>query len=193
MDLGPPTGKELQQLPHIILTSDTVWDPSTLDGEFSFDEISQDAPFDSTALDLDPRVTASGEYTGNLQDGIDLILADCYQTLPVSHTVTLAQLHFELLRPFFCWMPVDCIEKTIRVPTYCASTTSPISLPTTSTVGMKVLLRKHSSVTLLLMMMASLVMVWPLLWPNSMLARPVSRLSFTPCTLNLTCPRPLKI
>ena len=54
MDMRPPTDEELQQLPHIILTSDAVWDPSTLDDEFSFEEISQDAPFDATALDLDP-------------------------------------------------------------------------------------------------------------------------------------------
>ena len=73
------------------------WDPSTLDDKFSFEEISQDAPFDATALDLDPCVNASGEYTGNLQDDIDLILADCHQTCTVSHTVTVAQPDLELL------------------------------------------------------------------------------------------------
>ena len=85
MDMRPPTDEELQQLPHIILTSDAVWDPSTLDDEFSFEEISQDAPFDATALDLDPRVNASGEYIGNLQDDIDRILADCRQTRTTLH------------------------------------------------------------------------------------------------------------
>jgi hypothetical protein len=113
MDMRPPTDEELQQLPHIILTSDAVWDPSTLDDEFSFEEISQDAPFDATALDLDPRVNATGEYTGNLQDDIDLILADCHQTRTVSNTVTVAKPDLELLRPFFGWVPVDRIKKTI--------------------------------------------------------------------------------
>jgi hypothetical protein len=61
MDMHLSTNEELQQIPHIILTSDTVWDPSTPDDEFSFKEISQDAPFEATALNLDPRVTASGE------------------------------------------------------------------------------------------------------------------------------------
>jgi hypothetical protein len=36
MDMHPPTDDELQQLPHIILTSDAVWDPSSLDDELSF-------------------------------------------------------------------------------------------------------------------------------------------------------------
>jgi hypothetical protein len=61
IDMRPPTEEELQQLPHIILTPDAVWDPSSLDNEFSFDEISQDAPFDAIALDLDPSVNAPGE------------------------------------------------------------------------------------------------------------------------------------
>ncbi len=104
MDMRPPTDKELQQLPHIILTSDAVWDSSTLDDEFFFDGISQNAPFDATALDLgataldlDPCVTASGEYKGNLQDDIGLILADCCQTRTVAHNVTVAKPDLELL------------------------------------------------------------------------------------------------
>ncbi len=120
MDMRPPTDEELKQLPHIILTSDAVWDPACLDDEFSPDEIAQDAP----SLDLDPRVTATGEYTGNLQDDIDLILAecrqnsaDCCETRSVSHTVTTAQPDLELLRPFFGWMPIDRIKKTIAATT----------------------------------------------------------------------------
>jgi hypothetical protein len=117
MDMCPPTDEKLQQLPHIILTSDAVWDPSTLDDEFSSEEISQDAPFHATALDLDPHVTASGECTGNLQDDIDLLQADCHQTPTVSHTVTVAQPDLELLCAFFGWVPVDCIKKSIHSTT----------------------------------------------------------------------------
>jgi hypothetical protein len=117
MDMRPPTDEELRQLPHIILTSDAVWDPSTLDDEFSCEEISQDASFDATALNLDPRVNATGKYTGNLQDDIDLILADCHQTRTASNTVTVAKPDLELLRPFFGWVPVDRIKKTIDFTT----------------------------------------------------------------------------
>jgi hypothetical protein len=130
MDMRPPTDKELQQLPHIILTSDAIWDPSaTLDDAFSFEEISQDASFEATALDLDPRVTASGEYTGNLQDDIDLILADCHQTRTVSHTVTVAQPDLELPRPFFGWVPVNRIKKSIESTTQYARVSVRLPMP----------------------------------------------------------------
>ena len=74
-----PTNTEMHTLPHTLLTSDAVWDPSTIDDGFTIDELAQDASFDPTpVLDIiDPRVTSSGEYTGNLQDDIDLVLADC--------------------------------------------------------------------------------------------------------------------
>jgi hypothetical protein len=117
MDMRPPTDDKLQQLPHIILTSDAVWDPSTLDDIFSFHEISQDAPFHAAPLDLDPHVNASGEYTGNFQDEINLILANCCQTCTVARTVTVAKVDLELLRPFFGWVPVDRIKKTIESTT----------------------------------------------------------------------------
>jgi hypothetical protein len=107
----------LQQLPHIILISNVGWDPSTLDDEFSFEEISKDVPFDATVLDLDPCVAASGDYTGNLQDDIDMILADCHQTRTVLHTVSVAQPDLKLPRPFFGWVPVDRIKKTIESTT----------------------------------------------------------------------------
>jgi hypothetical protein len=193
MDIRPPTDKELRQLPHIILTSDAAWDPSTLDDEFSCEEISQDAPFDVTALNLDPRVNVTGEYTGNLQDDIDLILADCHQTRTVSNTVTVAKPDFELVRPFFGWVPVDRIKKTIDSTTQFAWASvrlpsSPVSLPTMFINGMKVWRLTPSSGTLLLMMMASSVML-ELLWLNSMLEKPVPRLSSTLCASNPTCPR----
>jgi hypothetical protein len=127
MDMRPPTDDKIHQLPHIILTSDAVWDPSCLDDELSFDEISQDASFDPIALDLDPCVTAYGRYTGNLQDDIDQLLADCCQMRTVSHTIYLAQPGLELVRPFFGWMPVDRIKKTIASTTQFARAS--ISLP----------------------------------------------------------------
>jgi hypothetical protein len=77
MDIHPPTDAELHSLqPHILLTSNAVWDPSCLlDDELSCDELGLvDAPFNPTALDLGPPVTDYGEYTaGNLQVEIDLI------------------------------------------------------------------------------------------------------------------------
>ena len=56
MDMRPPTDVELHSLPHILLTSDAMCDPSSLDDEFTLDEIANDAPLDPSLLDLDPRI-----------------------------------------------------------------------------------------------------------------------------------------
>ena len=87
----------MHKLPHIILTSDAVWDPSCLDDEFTFNEIAQDAPFDPSILDLDPLVNASGRYTGNINEDIGVLWADYRQTRTVSHTMSMAQPDLKLL------------------------------------------------------------------------------------------------
>ena len=117
MDMRPPTDNKLRSLPHILMTSDAVWDPSCLDDEFTCDELAQDTTVDQNSLDLDPRVTDFGGYTGNLQDDINLILADCRQMRAISHTVSVAQPNLELLRPLFGWVPVDRIKKTLESTT----------------------------------------------------------------------------
>jgi hypothetical protein len=87
--------------------------------EISCNALAQDAHFDPTALDLDPSVTDFGEYTlPNLQDHIDLILADCQQTEDtIRHTMSFAQPNLELLCPLFGWALVDRIKKTIASTT----------------------------------------------------------------------------
>lgn len=59
MDLCPPTDEEFDTLPHIILTSDDTWNPTSLD-EFSIDDLILDAP--DNFGDQDPRVNHVGEY-----------------------------------------------------------------------------------------------------------------------------------
>ena len=34
MDMRPPTDNEFENLPHVMLTSNIVWDPATLDQKF---------------------------------------------------------------------------------------------------------------------------------------------------------------
>jgi hypothetical protein len=70
VDMRPPSDDEYASLPHVILTSDTVWDPSSMDGKFLPADLALDAPFDLNALDLDPRTTDLGNYTRNLSDDI---------------------------------------------------------------------------------------------------------------------------
>ena len=48
MDIRPPSDTELDELPHIILTSDVTWDPSIADYEFdSTEDFAQDFPQDT--------------------------------------------------------------------------------------------------------------------------------------------------
>jgi hypothetical protein len=144
MDMRPPTDAEYDTLPHILLTSDDVWSPSCLDDEFSCADLAIDAPHDHHVLDLDPRTTAYGEYTGNLSDDIDLIIHHCHlnqysrflptdvfgesldadisdasqPTLLLYHqTVSVTKPNLEILRPNFGWVPIDRIKQTIRATT----------------------------------------------------------------------------
>ena len=114
MDMRPPTDNEYDSLPHIILTSDTVWTPSTLDDEFTCAELALDTPNDLSTLDLDPRTTATGEYTGNLHDDIDLILTECRREVIIQkRSLSVREPNLELLRPYFGWVPIDRIKATI--------------------------------------------------------------------------------
>ena len=115
LTMRPPTDDELSVLPHLLLTSDAPWIPSCLDDDFTCDEIV--APIDSAGLDLDPRVTDHGAYTGNLQDDIDIILHECRQTRSINQTVTASTPDLEVMRPLFGWVPVDRIKKTIASTT----------------------------------------------------------------------------
>jgi hypothetical protein len=108
MSMRPPTDDELERLPHILLTSDVLWNPSYLDDEFSCEEMS--VPVDSTFFDLDPRVTDHGMYTGNIRDDIVIFLHECRQERSVQNVVSTAKPDLELLRPFFGWLPVDQIK-----------------------------------------------------------------------------------
>ena len=67
-----PSDQDLATLPHILLTSDDTGNPLSLDNAFSVEELILDAP--ETLGDQDPCVTPTGEYTGNLDKDIDLII-----------------------------------------------------------------------------------------------------------------------
>ena len=44
IDISPPTNEELENLPHIIMTSDDHWDPTILDNDFdseAFHDVSE--------------------------------------------------------------------------------------------------------------------------------------------------------
>jgi hypothetical protein len=135
--MRPPSEAEYDSLPHVLLTADAVWDPSSTDDEFSPNDLALDAPFDLRALDFDPRTTDTGDYTGNLSDDIDLLINQVRQELAIQpmlttipclfqelgiqqHSVSLRKPNLELLRPNFGWVPTDRIKQTIKATTQLA-------------------------------------------------------------------------
>jgi hypothetical protein len=128
MDMRPPNDHEWDTLPHILLTGDDVWNPSCLDDEFSVADLLLDAPPDTG--DQDPRVNDFGQYTGNLESDIDLLINECRaehtgrvateDALNVlerrinQRTVSKAAPNLESLRPNFGWLPLERIKKTIQ-------------------------------------------------------------------------------
>jgi len=131
MALRPPTDHELDTLPHVLLTSDMEWDPSSLDNEFTFDDDWADArcddpegipPYD------DNRFSLTGEYQGrhvafmdafsstpdimDFDQSIDFLIYESNR-----HTVITKEPDYEAIRPCFAWAPIDIIKKTFAATT----------------------------------------------------------------------------
>ena len=60
LDLRPYTDKEWDKYPHVIMTSDVDWDPSTIDGEFPL--TGDEEFFDASAYDNGTNFDATGRY-----------------------------------------------------------------------------------------------------------------------------------
>jgi hypothetical protein len=131
MDMRPPNDAKMDTLPHILLTGDDVWSPNCIDDEFSIEELLLDTPVDTR--DQDPRVNDLGNYTGNINEDIDLILHQCrferheredHDNMPDllerrinQRTVSKATPNLEVLHPNFGWLPIERIKKTIQATT----------------------------------------------------------------------------
>jgi hypothetical protein len=119
LDIRPPTDEELETLPHIILTSDDVWDPSIMDYEH---DASDDfaASFPDNGFVIDARFDDVGNYqlahltdlthTDPIEQMDDQLLVlsnqdkfDHHQLEPVpAPTPTWKQFHFK--EPFDPWL-----------------------------------------------------------------------------------------
>ena len=135
LDMSPPTDSELDSLPHVFFTSDSPWDPSTLDGEYPDDP---DAVVPAVATlrrdGRDPRVSDTGRllHHSAVLD-TELCVDGIVQTLSQFATsvfmVTAALLSafpqqirphlpdLDILRPNFAWVPVERIKSTLDATT----------------------------------------------------------------------------
>ena len=137
----PPTKEEVHMLPHVIMTSDIDWDPSTYDNTIDNMEHFYDAeedevhhsPFDMQGQ-YRHRTVATHTVLGELEyfdayeypdyhDLIDNILdyhhPAIVQAVYDVNTVESkpSKRDYELLRPFFAWAPSETIRRTIAVTT----------------------------------------------------------------------------
>ena len=136
-----PTENEIATLPHVVMTADIDWDPSTYDNEFEsvqewydpeLERIDHDDPFNAIG-EHRHRVIATHKIVDEeaffdtteyppFDDHVDDIL-DSLNPIVVRNTyigmLTNVQHDpdFELLRPLFGWSPADTIKRTFSVTT----------------------------------------------------------------------------
>jgi hypothetical protein len=138
MDMHLPSHEELNDLPHVVLTSDADWDPTIVVNELEIKEW-LDAQMEHDFL---PGVNDYADLTFNDQgnyrnvavnnaefmDSSQYILAvvcdlnDVVQNLKqkfrcANHVVSSKDPDFELLQPNFAWAPVDIIKRTFDITT----------------------------------------------------------------------------
>ena len=137
MDMHPPNDEELNDLPHVVITSDMDWDPSQTDNELELDEW-LDAMMEEDYL---PGVNDYGDLTFDDQGyyrNVDVNNAEFHDTFQDidefsgdndyidrietkyhinPHEVSSNDPDFEALRPNFAWAPAETIKRTFDVTT----------------------------------------------------------------------------
>ena len=110
--LGKPTHQDLDQYPHVLLTSPHEWDPSVLDyTHLNAHGYPPLAP-DSSARDQHDLMI--GEY-GNIHSRVIHIFSILSDT-PITSIQKLVQepttIDYNKLKPYFGWVNADTIKKT---------------------------------------------------------------------------------
>jgi hypothetical protein len=115
MDMRKPTLKEIEQLPHITMTSDVPWEPQLLNDEPDdltfFDALEEKS-------DEEVWVDCSEDY-GEEFDDHELNVYSCLQvhaagTVRPPRSILPKTPNFESLRPFFGWISADRVKKTLE-------------------------------------------------------------------------------
>ena len=138
--LGKPTDKDLERYPAIHITGPHEWDPSALDYIHPSDD--GEPPWSNDPDErfaFDPNFDEIGDYTQRAIQTLS-IQDDSSSTLTLCSTLMTNQHHFrtythdvnhetpdyEKFRPYFCWVNVDTVQKTME-----QSTQWGVSLPNT--------------------------------------------------------------
>ena len=121
MTICPYTDTEWDNLPHVILTADTDWDPSVIDHELENGEEWFDAMQDLPDIEPDPNFDDEGDYRhlhhvteamidSNLMeteiiDYHDLLLLHNQNVMP-------SKVDYKQYQSKLAWLPADIIEET---------------------------------------------------------------------------------
>ena len=119
-----PTGNELAQLPHVIMTSNDPWDPHSLDSE------PDNLHFFNTEMDDGIKVWVEySDYNGEVGDKHEWNVTTCLRAvhtavwLVLTSDVKPPSSIFDCLQPYFGWTTVDHVKPTLENTTqwFCAS------------------------------------------------------------------------
>ena len=135
MDMSPPTDHDMDIYPTVMITSDTPWDPNSIDDDYAMDDVDTE----DTDLIPDYRTETVNDY-GELvnrssaecvmtivdtnettfSDYVDDCLYEvhcakyCINDTEKKHTVERKELDFNRLKPNFGWMPVERVKRTLE-------------------------------------------------------------------------------
>ena len=126
MDMHPPTDLELDKYPHVFFTSDATWDPSTLDHEFTVEDL-EIVDEDHTPIFGQFEINNYGEFrarecathitcssiSGNDDEDFEDYIEDTILKVHL-HKVSPVQHDFNRLSPNFGFVPTKRIQKTIE-------------------------------------------------------------------------------
>src|SRR5687768_3611797 len=127
MTIRPYTDAEWEQLPHVILTADTDWDPSILDCEQEDNEEWFNAMEEIPTLTPDPMFDEYGDYR-NIHTIAEVVMTDpvvenaVLTDLPnllqlYSQEIKPRKVNVERYQPKLAWLPLDIIQRTFESTT----------------------------------------------------------------------------
>jgi len=113
MSLCPPSDEEMDELPHVTMTSDEPWDPSIYDEEGRTDVVVEDC-------DMTPSTSDGQEALWDMNALINRCILACKGKTVFLYTpksILPKNPDFDKLRPLFAWIPASRVKDTISCTT----------------------------------------------------------------------------
>ena len=122
--IGKPTDQDLDQYPHVLLTSPHEWDPSALDYSHPNPHGYPSWAPDPSARDQhDPRIDECGNIHSRAIHTLS-ILSDTPTTSIQKYDQQPTTIDYKKLKPYYGWVNAETIKKTIENSTQWAVTST---------------------------------------------------------------------